>query len=93
MWASPTVALTGNGSGRQHHGLKPRREEVHYGEVTKGDQEIAGANKDRNFLFEQKRCQDGFDGEFQLDDQEKEEKHAGDHKGRDDSHVVPLFKH
>lgn len=63
---SHTIVLTGNGGGRQHHGLEPHWEEVHDGEVTKGDQEITGSDQDRNFLFEQKRCQHGLDGDFQF---------------------------
>ena len=85
------IVLTSNGSRRQRHGLKPHREEVHDGEVAKGDQEITHSYEDRNFLFEQIRCQHGLDGEFQFDDEEEEEKYDGDYESRDDSCVIPLF--
>jgi hypothetical protein len=60
------ILLTSGGCGRQHDSLKPHGEEVYDGEVTKGNQEITGPNKDRDFLFEQKLCQNGLDGEFQF---------------------------
>ena len=68
MKAGHIVVLTSNGGGRQHHGLEPHREEVHDGEVTKGNQEVADSDEDRNFLFEQKRSQHRLDGEFQFND-------------------------
>ena len=65
---SHAVALTSDRRGRQHHGLEPHREEVHDGEVAKGDQEIADSDEEGYFLFQQKRCQHGLDGDFQLND-------------------------
>ena len=62
------VLLTSSGSRRQHDSLKPHWKEVHDGEVTKRNQEIADPDEHRNLLFEQERCQHGLDRKFQLND-------------------------
>ena len=62
------ILLTSSGGGRQHNSLEPHREEVHDGEVTKCNQEIADSDEHRNLLCEQERCQHGLDGKLQFDD-------------------------
>ena len=62
------VLLTGSGGGRQHDSLEPHREEVHDGEVTECNQEIADPDEHGNFLLEQERCQHGLDGKLQFND-------------------------
>lgn len=72
--------LTSDGGRRQHHSLEPHWEEVHDGEITKGNQEIADSDEDRDFLSEQKRCQHGLDGELQFDNDKKEEEYDAGYK-------------
>jgi hypothetical protein len=71
--------------------LEPHRKKVHDGEITKCNQEVAHSDEDRDFLFEKKGCENGFNGNPQFNDDEQEEKHDGDDEGRDDPRVTPLF--
>lgn len=86
-----TILLTSDKGRRQHHGLEPYRKEVHDGEVTKCNQEVAGSNEDRDSLLEQRRRKDRFNGNLQFNNNEREEKHDGEDEGKDNPGVIPLL--
>jgi len=85
------ILLTGDKSRRQHHGLEPYRKEVHDGEITKCNQEIAGSDEDRDPLLEQRGCKDGLNGNLQFNKDERYEKQDGENEGEDNPGVVPLL--